>query len=171
MASAGLWSKIKHYGSNTITAFGDVDGDTEEETHVHKVLAAYYLDQHGALPPFLGGPTGAAPRPHSAHAPTTASSAARPRPTASAPPAVEPPAENRAGRPSLKDIYQKSSRSATAVRPTGGRPPPMQASAPDLLGPTYGQDSESRVREKLRRRPASPGQVPDDPRMNRYGRY
>ncbi|KAK9454748.1 hypothetical protein V1511DRAFT_362406 [Dipodascopsis uninucleata] len=53
--STGFWSRIKRYGSATVTSHSDVDGDTEEDTHVHKVLVNYYLQTYGSIPAFLGG--------------------------------------------------------------------------------------------------------------------
>ncbi|KAK9381344.1 uncharacterized protein V2V93DRAFT_227298 [Kockiozyma suomiensis] len=51
----GLWSRLKRYGATAIGNTEDFDGDTEEDTHVHRVLVQYYLERYGYVPTFLGG--------------------------------------------------------------------------------------------------------------------
>ncbi|KAK9374243.1 uncharacterized protein V1513DRAFT_446463 [Lipomyces chichibuensis] len=197
----GFWSTIKKYGQQAVPVFGDTDGDTEEETQVHKVLVKYYQQTYGYVPTFLGG-TGEVPptkarntsrrqAPLEFHHPTTVKTS----PVVGHPSQggyevrdnarLRNPPPRSASRPSLQDIYQRSHQqhqqlypqsarstpdytmpgaytpSVHSLTPSSSLPSGYNGSNPGLRSSFDTIDSgrssgESRVREKLRRRPASP---------------
>ncbi|KAK9366574.1 hypothetical protein V1509DRAFT_629415 [Lipomyces kononenkoae] len=201
-SSTGFWSAIKKYGQQAVPHFGDTDGDTEEETQVHKVLVKYYQQTYGYTPTFLGG-TGEAP-PMKArttnrrqaqmeiHQPTTSTTSPvvshlsqggyEVRDDAG----LRNPSPRSTSKPSLQDIYQRSHQHHPQLYPQSARSTPDYAMpgsySPKVHPPTPSSSSfpsgysggnpavrsssdagdsrrssgESRVREKLRRRPASP---------------
>ncbi|KAK9458911.1 uncharacterized protein V1516DRAFT_575053 [Lipomyces oligophaga] len=57
-----MWSRIKKYG---LSLSEDVDGDTEEETCVHRALVDYYVHTYHLIPEFLGGNGQPIPETHS----------------------------------------------------------------------------------------------------------
>ncbi|KAK9234266.1 hypothetical protein V1525DRAFT_413634 [Lipomyces kononenkoae] len=200
-SGTGFWSAIKKYGQHAVPAFGDTDGDTEEDTQVHKVLVKYYQQTYGYIPTFLGGTGEASPtkargtnRRQAAleiHQPTMATTT--PVATHISQGGYEvrddarlrnPPPRS-ASKPSLQDIYQRSHQQhpqvyAQSARSTpdhvmpGAYTPNVHVSTPtSSFSAGYGGTSpavrsgsdagdsrrssgDSRVREKLRRRPASP---------------
>ncbi|KAK9477008.1 hypothetical protein V1514DRAFT_142556 [Lipomyces japonicus] len=176
----GLWSKIKRYGVNTVHSYGDTDGDTEEDTHIHKALVNYYLGTTGNLPQFLGGQA-AIPSHYSPYRKSTPVSAVSKYGDSSQssppPPSIKtetssatPPARS-TPRPSLQDIYQRTqlqSQQSIHYSHSGRGSTPDHLTA-NSYGASYSMRSsidtidsrrssgESRVREKLqRRRPVSP---------------
>ncbi|KAK9359248.1 hypothetical protein V1504DRAFT_493156 [Lipomyces starkeyi] len=199
-SGTGFWSTIKKYSQQAVPVFGDTDGDTEEETQVHKVLVKYYQQTYGYVPTFLGG-TGEVPptkarstsrrhAPLELHNPTIAKTS----PVVSHPSqggyevrdnARLNPSPRSTSKPSLQDIYQRSHQQHQQLYPQSARSTPdytmpgaytpsVHSSTPSSSLPSgysgsnpglrssfdtvdSGRSSgESRVREKLRRRPASP---------------
>ncbi|KAK9493112.1 hypothetical protein V1508DRAFT_116702 [Lipomyces doorenjongii] len=202
-SGTGFWSTIKKYGQQAVPLFGDTDGDTEEETQVHKVLVKYYQQTYGYVPTFLGG-TGEAPpmkarstnrrqalAPVELHHPTIVKTS----PVVSNPSQgghevresarLRNPSPRSTSKPSLQDIYQRSHQQHQQLYPPSARSTPdytmpgaytpsVHSSTPSSSFPSgysgsnpglrssfdtvdSGRSSgESRVREKLRRRPASP---------------
>ncbi|KAK9245119.1 hypothetical protein V1506DRAFT_539224 [Lipomyces tetrasporus] len=194
-SGTGFWSTIKKYGQQAVPLFGDTDGDTEEETQVHKVLVKYYQQTYGNVPIFLGGTgeplpvkapsSGRRNGPLGLHHPTTVkaspvtSHASQEGYQVRENARLANPPPRSISKPSLQDVYQRSHQHHQHLHPQpsrnmpdytmpGAYSPSVHSSTPSssLNNPTLRSSfdtvdsrrssGESRVREKLRRRPASP---------------